>query len=273
MYNQYMRNFKKILKSRLTYFLTALVLLYLAPRLGLQDHSGDLYWNSDLSDIDIAVLKNGLNDADWQMAKNKKQIKFNNYYYKTSGASFKVERPLPGEVIYFDLDSLGRPTGVIANINHAILEKERQEDKEKIRVNPIGWRRCKRVNIPSISGRDEEDYYGCFYNRSHLLADSLGGLPILENLMTGTRMQNAGEQNEGGMIFVESIAHKFFRKKTDQSLLYQVIPLYYGDEIIARYVVVDILSSDGAIDEHILIPNSAYGFEINYSTSRWKKIH
>ena len=41
--------------------------------------------------------------------------------------------------------------------------------------------------------------------------------------------------------------------------------LYVGDELIPRAVEVDMLSSDNALNEHVIVYNAAKGFEIDYS--------
>jgi len=46
-------------------------------------------------------------------------------------------------------------------------------------------------------------YNGYFYNRSHLIADSLGGRSYKYNVVTGTRQQNVGNNGDGGMQSIE----------------------------------------------------------------------
>ncbi len=268
-----MRKHTKNKKSQI--FLTLILMLGIMFYNFVQDmeYQNRFNWTENLSEIDISVLKDVvLDDLDYKRLIEDGKFTFTNYYHTTRGANFKDEIPLAGEVIYHGLDYLGRAKGVIANIDYNLIQKERQEDREDINVDPVGWGFSKKVEIKSISDSDELAYKGYFYNRSHLLADSLGGLPILENLVTGTRMQNVGEKNIGGMAYPETMARNFFKEDTDVTMLYQVIPIYYKEELLPRYVVVDIKTSDGSIDEHIIIPNTANLFKIDYRTGEWRKI-
>ena len=40
--------------------------------------------------------------------------------------------------------------------------------------------------------------------------------------------------------------------------------MYVGEELVPRYVEVVMKSSDGTIDEKVIVFNTAYGYEINY---------
>ena len=110
-------------------------------------------------------------------------------------------------------------------------------------------------------------YDGWFYNRSHLIADSLGGVAESYNAITGTRMQNVGNRsNTGGMQYIERKCVDYLKKHRSVKLYYQVTPYYRDDELIPRTVEVRALTSDGAIDEKVITYNTAKGFTIDYHT-------
>lgn len=189
-------------------------------------------------------------------------------YYKVVGKSNIDENLLKGnKIIYGTLDKLGRPTFVRAKLDYELIEKERQEKREPIEVNPIGWGHNKKVSIKSLGNV----YNGFFWNRSHLLADSLGGLPIKENLITGTRMQNVGIKNKGGMAYTETKAREYFKNYTKEKMYYFVECVYNGNEIIPRYVIINIKTTDNKIDEKVIVYNEAEGFEIDYNTGKFKE--
>ena len=159
-----------------------------------------------------------------------------------------------GQISYSALDELGRPGLVAASLTHETRVQAKERGRQDIDVNPAGWPETNpKVGIETPSG---DTYKGRFWNRSHLLADSLGGDPTRENLVTGTRMQNAGGQ----------MARSWLDDHETGTLYYSTLPLYVGDEPIPRAVVVDMRSSDGQIDCELLVFNAAKGYEVDYET-------
>ena len=171
-----------------------------------------------------------------------------------------------GQISYSALDDLGRPGLMAASLTHETRVQAKERDRQDIDVNPAGWPETNpKVSIETPSG---DTYKGRFWNRSHLLADSLGGDPTRENLVTGTRMQNAGgNDNEGGMAFGEQMARSWLDDHETGTLYYSALPLYVGDEPIPRAVVVDMHSSDGQIDCELLVFNAAKGYDVDYETA------
>ena len=75
-------------------------------------------------------------------------------------------------------------------------------------LDPAGWDDNEKVSIELVGGRV---YHGYLFNRSHLLAKSLGSTETLANLITATRTQNVGSNNAGGtgmggMAYTEQLA-------------------------------------------------------------------
>lgn len=81
------------------------------------------------------------------------------------------------------------------------------------------------------------------WNRSHLIADSLGGRAFRRNLIKGTRMQNVGANDgKGGMAYTERKVVNYLYKHQKASVYYSAKPIYKDNELIPRSVIVDIKS-------------------------------
>ena len=230
---------------------------------------------------DIGKLgKEAFNEISGMLGSSKKQnttrienpedFVFNDYYSINGFAEIVYDIPAVGNIVYGKLDKYGRASYVIANLDYSTVKRARDRGRLPINVDPSGWPQNKKVVITEKDGRS---YRGYFYNRSHMLADSLGGEPIKENLVTGTRTQNVGIKNQGGMAYTEIQAREFFVVPTEETLIYQVRPVYNSDEPIPRYVIVDVKSSDDKIDEQVIVDNSVNGYKINYSTGEFKLIN
>jgi DNA-entry nuclease len=79
-------------------------------------------------------------------------------------------------------------------------------------------------------------YTGYFWNRSHLIADSLGGHAVRRNLVTGTRMQNVGSQRDrdGGMAYCETKVRNWLYKHHTGSVYYRAEPIYRKKELVCH---------------------------------------
>lgn len=101
-----------------------------------------------------------------------------------------------------------------------------------------------------------------------MVADSLGGDPIKENLVTGTRTQNVGlsKDHTGGMAYAETKARDYLDNPDNAQcpLYYAVTPNYQNSELIPRTVSIDMESCDQSLSEHITVFNTANGWMINY---------
>ena len=192
-----------------------------------------------------------------------------NYYVITGPADFENESLNVKEGTYeLWQDDLGRPSLVTGNINYSMRKDGAERDRNNL-PNPLGWPKNKQVEITFADGTI---YHGWLFNRSHLLAKSLGGPDTKQNLVTGTRTQNVGNNNEdGGMGHTETEAREWLDKNKDGTILYEVEPLYVNNDPIPRAVAVDIKTSDGTIDEHCITYNYAKGFDIDYATGEWKE--
>lgn len=178
-----------------------------------------------------------------------------------------------GEIDYCDLDELGRTVCAYGKLTSTMREQAQAREKLDINVDPSGWpEHNDEVEIPALDEVEgSRDYHGWMMNRSHLIADSLGGSVDVENLVTGTRMQNVGSrqvdgQYAGGMAYTELMARSYLDNNDGDTcpLYYAATPVYSGDELVPRTVIVDIQSCDKSIDERVEVSNTANGWEINY---------
>lgn len=188
-------------------------------------------------------------------------------YYRVVGKAHVGTRPPEGIVVYGKLDALGRATGAVALVTYDSMEAGRERSRgDTSDLYPSGWGHNEEVDIALPDGTA---YHGFLYNRSHLVAKSLGGDDELHNLICGTRTQNVGaniDGYDGGMAYCESLARLWLMRHKNGTVYYAAMPAYEGDELVARSVIVDIRSSDGSVDTRIEVYNAAKGFEIDYAT-------
>lgn len=187
-----------------------------------------------------------------------------NYVVKVGKAQVK-NKPKAGRVKYSKLDKYGRTRTVIANVTYKMVKQSagwRETIPES--EDPAGWGHNRKVGIRMANGKI---YHGYLYNRSHLLADSLGGSPIRENLVTGTRTQNVGDNTgDGGMAYTETLARNWLYSHHRGTIYYRATPNYRGTEKLPRSVTVDMKSSDGRLNMRVYVYNYAKGIKINYKT-------
>lgn len=153
---------------------------------------------------------------------------------------------------YGELDALGRCSEVFANIGTDLMP---DEERGKIgHVKPTGWQTVKYDNV--------DGKY--LYNRCHLIGYQLSGENANEqNLITGTRYMNV----EGMLPFENMVAD--YVKETDNHVLYRVIPVFEGDNLVASGVQMEAMSvedeGDG-ISYNVYVYNVQPGIEIDYAT-------
>ena len=177
----------------------------------------------------------------------------------------------PGSVTYSELDGLGRSGQAAACVTYEMMQAGRERGRRNMSgISPSGWGHNEEADIELVDGTF---YHGMFWNRSHLIAKSLGGDEIIENLVTGTRMQNVGSNRgggvSGGMAYCENLARMWLEDNPDGWLAYVATPVYEGDELVCRSVFVDMRSSDGLMDVRIEVYNAAKGYEVDYATGEF----
>lgn len=149
---------------------------------------------------------------------------------------------------YGGQDMYGRATSAIATVSKDDLVSS--ETRKGIELpNPKGW-----------VGRSK----GGIYDRSHLIAYTLGGKNDLDNLVTGTI-----SFNQKYMTQVEGDVRDYI-KSSGHSVLYRVTPYYRGDELVPIGVLME--ASDGSsFTRNRFVYNVQDGFTINYKTGEVKE--
>lgn len=188
-------------------------------------------------------------------------------YYRVIGPAVVGTAPAAGECSYGALDALGRATGVASLITYDSMMAGRERSRDDLSaLEPSGWGHNAEVDIAMPDG---SVYHGQLFNRSHLVAKSLGGDDGLHNLVTATRTQNVGanvDGTEGGMAYAEGEVRSWLGSHRDGTVYYAATPAYEGNELVARSIIVDVRSSDGSIDQRIEVYNAALGFAVDYAT-------
>lgn len=123
---------------------------------------------------------------------------------------------------YSPLDSLGRCGITVACVGKDIMPTS---DRGNISsVKPTGWHS---TDYDIVDG-------GSLYNRCHLIAFQLTGENAnRENLITGTRYLNVQ-----GMIPFENMVADHV-KETGNHVMYRVTPVFVGNELVARGVIIE----------------------------------
>jgi len=148
---------------------------------------------------------------------------------------------------YGDLDSLNRATDAEALLNKKLMPTEKRGEISS--VTPTGWH-SKKINGQYL------------YNRSHLIGYQLSGENAnWKNLITGTRQLNSPE-----MLRFEMDIKYYLEKSTKNYVRYSVVPVFRGDELLARgvHMMAQSVGSD-AIHFNVYIFNVQEGVTLNYA--------
>lgn len=160
------------------------------------------------------------------------------------------------------------PTRATVVLNHISITRQ-YRNQQSFSKNTAGYTKNKEVLIENPK---YEPYHGWFWNRSHLIADSLGGPSEPYNAITGTRPQNVGARNnQGGMRLPESRAYDYIYDNPKKTLLYDVVPLYFDTNDLVPYAVQVTLYNDDIRERYITL-NIAYGYQIDYKTGEWEPV-
>ena len=153
---------------------------------------------------------------------------------------------------YGALDALERCTYTIACIGQDLMPT--QERGSISHIKPTGWHS---VQYDFVDGKS-------LYNRCHLIGHQLAGEDANErNLITGTRYMNVD-----GMLPFENMVADYV-KETGNHVLYRVIPVYEGNNLVANGVTMEAWSVEDngeGICFYVYVYNVQPGVEINYAT-------
>ncbi len=150
---------------------------------------------------------------------------------------------------YPELDSLSRCGSCMACLGPELMPTEKRGEIGM--VKPSGWNQAKYPELIS-------DLY--LWNRCHLIAFSFAGENANErNLITGTRYMNTQ-----GMYSCEFDVAEYM-KDTGHHVLYRATPLFHGDELVARGVLIEAESmEDDEVEFCVFCYNVQPGIGINY---------
>lgn len=117
-------------------------------------------------------------------------------------------------------------------------------------------------------------YDGWLYNKSHTLGWSLGGDMETHNVTLGTRSQNVGSGQDGGMGYPESEVREAVQKNKDAKIYYQADPVYSESELVPRgtHVRAYSVNDNGkTLNLNVWVFNHQDGVDINYETGTWQE--
>ncbi|MCT1174361.1 DNA/RNA non-specific endonuclease [Lactococcus lactis] len=192
-----------------------------------------------------------------------------NYYWENGSARLSGFDAIKAGKYNFNADDKGR-----SGVARAVLTYSQYEDSKGSRqgqpLDPPAWP-SSNPKIAITFSLTERTYHGYLYNRSHSIADSLlgeGSYTSKYNFTTGTRSQNVGANQNGGMRYAEELAEDFWKANpnTSATINYQTTPVYNANETIPRGSIVDIKSSDNTLNTEVVVINSAEGLEIDYAS-------
>ena len=153
---------------------------------------------------------------------------------------------------YAALDSLGRCGITFANVCKELMPTEERGSISS--VKPSGWHT---VKYDIVDGK-------YLYNRCHLIGYQLTGENAnRQNLITGTRYLNIQ-----GMLPYENMVADYV-KETGNHVLYRSTPIFHGDELVARGVLIEGYSVEDngeGISFCVYCYNSQPGITIDYAT-------
>ncbi len=163
-------------------------------------------------------------------------------------------------VVYANLDSLNRTSAG----NTAYLES-RNVANDSLRteqtVQPTGWHQ-KFVNRDAIINRGHEIAYslskGISVSGKYNPSLQSGDQNNLKNLFTQTAFSNQKLQT----IYESKVRNAL---RDGKKVIFQVVPVFRGSELMARGVHLQALSTDGSLNFNVYIFNVQPGISFNYS--------
>ena len=163
----------------------------------------------------------------------------------------EIAEALGSYEFFSELDALGRCGYVEASVGVDLMPTEERGSIGM--VKPSGWQTAK---YDIVSGK-------YLYNRCHLIGFQLTGENANEkNLVTGTRYLNI----DGMLPFENMIAA--YVKDTENHVLFRVTPVYVGNELVARGLLMEAYSVEDEGDGicfYVYVYNVQPGIVINYA--------
>lgn len=156
--------------------------------------------------------------------------------------------------VYSELDDLGRCGVAYANVCPELMPTEKRGSIGGVR--PSGWHTVRYDDLIP------DGKY--LYNRCHLIGYQLAGENAnRQNLITGTRYLNVT-----GMLPFENDTAEYV-EQTGNHVLYRVTPVFEGDDLVARGVLMEAKSVEDrgeGLQFCVFCYNVQPGVEIDYAT-------
>ena len=208
----------------------------------------------ETADVEVETYETSENTETFNVASlpafsNSPYIEINNNIPEFE--TYEIQEATTSYETYSQLDSLGRCQEAQASIGQDLMPTEDRESLSA--VTPSGW--------------DNERYScvdgGWIYNRSHLIGFQLTSEQANAlNLITGTRYMNV----EGMLPFENQVAD--YVKATGNHVLYEVTPIYEGDNLVASGVQMEAYSVEDqgqGVQFNVYCYNVQSGITINYA--------
>ena len=182
---------------------------------------------------------------------------------KPKFSSYDISRANTNTYLYSGLDNYGRAGSVLAVVGPDTLADA--SNKSVRDIDLPGWKQNK---YERISGNQSAE----LYNRSHLLARSMGGANEKYNLVIGTNYMNQyvnKKDKEGGMKYFEEEVILEYVKRTGNHVLYRVTPRFKGNNKVCYGVQMEAFSledSGQGVSFNVYCYNVQPGIGINYVT-------
>lgn len=187
-------------------------------------------------------------------------INVNNDHSNLKTSSWKYNH-----VVYSNLDSLNR-----TSVGNTAYLESRNVANDSLRteqtVQPTGWHQ-KFVNRDAIINRGHEIAYslskGISVNGKYNPSLQSGDQNNLKNLFTQTAFSNQKLQT----IYESKVRNAL---RDGKKVIFQVVPIFRGSELMARGVHLQAISTDGSLNFNVYIFNVQPGISFNYAdgTSR-----
>ena len=156
-------------------------------------------------------------------------------------------------------------TGVVkCSVTSNMIEASRGV-REPFTSEPYGWpEHNMKVNYVNSRGATVHQW---LWNRSHLVADMLGGEATSRNSVPGTMIQNVGDGSSGMVKPEREVAQNVRRWRCKVN--YKVTPVYNSSsDAIPIATVADAASVCSSWNKSYIIVNAWPGYSINYVTGK-----
>lgn len=265
---------------------------------------GDLLGSNKTENIETSEADKELIDIQYDKSKypeNYVELNDNKTSLKKEDKAMLNEKGTNGTWQDYDnLDELGRTQTATGLVNNKVVTQRSSKymkdngilyDNEKIYERPSfpsyvhvsgeyndGWfDKSKQRWKGETSNNAQTDlgtYKGWLYNKSHSLGWSLGGDMETHNVTLGTRSQNVGSGQDGGMAYPESEVRNAVMDNKDAEIYYQAEPVYNESELVPRgtHVRAYSVNDDGkTLNLNVWVFNHQDGVDIDYETGEWKE--